>query len=64
MRSLPCISEVCNGARKVCKLCENLDICIIGVVRFSQNECSFRGDTQASVKKRDKGWGSKKIINK
>ena len=23
-RTLPCNSEVCNGARKVCKLCKNV----------------------------------------
>ena len=42
MRTVPCASEICNGAQKVCKLGKKIDACIIhrGI---SQNEHRFKG---------------------
>lgn len=51
MWSLPCINEVCKGARKSGR-------------GFFQNKLSFSGDVKTSVTKRDKGvGGSKKSTN-
>ena len=60
MRTLPCISEVCNGTRKVCKLGKNK--CMHNKLGggLSQKKHIFRGDVQANIMKSDKGVGVSK----